>query len=275
MAARHTAAPSLPSGGEIGVLVIASVALYREGIVGALAARGRFDILGSAGTTDEIRDTITVRRPDVVVIDAAAPRSFDIVRYLRVEAPSIKIVAFGIDDCDSDILACAEAGIHGYVLRDGSMDDLVRAITSTIRGEIQCPPRVAASLFRRLAALAGSRDTLPRRWVGLTTREREVLTLLDAGLSNKQIASELRIGVSTVKNHVHRVLEKLHVDSRSAAVASLRVGLSERAAAALPQAPPLVPDSVLDPGTLGSRSSTQRSTSSPEPLFHPSTTSKP
>src|SRR5262245_61076949 len=121
MSAGQTAVPS--SAVHTCVVVIASVALYREGISSALVARGGFEILSSAATADEIRDAITARKPDVVVIDAAAPRSLDSVRYFRVEAPFCKIVAFGIEDCDSEILACAEAGIDGYVLRDGSMDD--------------------------------------------------------------------------------------------------------------------------------------------------------
>jgi DNA-binding NarL/FixJ family response regulator len=214
------------------VLVVASVALYREGIASSLAARGGFDILGSVASFAEARLVIATRPPDAMVIDAGAQRSFDFIQRLRIEAPSARIIAFGIEDCETDILACAEAGVSGYLLREGSMDDLAGVIVGAMRGEVACPPRVTASLFRRLASLAGSRDLLPGRWVSLTDREREVLSLLDAGLSNKQIATELHIELSTVKNHVHRVLEKLQVKSRSAAVATLRTGLADRRSAA-------------------------------------------
>src|SRR5438128_1552515 len=120
----------------ISVLVIASVRLYRDGICGSLAARAGFDVLGSAAAAADARPLIASRKPDVIVIDAAAHRSFEIVQRLRIEVPSAKIVAFGIEDCESDILACAEAGVNGYLLRDGSMDDLASAIGGAMRGEV-------------------------------------------------------------------------------------------------------------------------------------------
>lgn len=227
----RNAAPSRPSRATR-VLVFAGVALYREGIASSLAARGGFDVVGSVASFDDARLVIATHPPDVMVVDAATPRSFDLIQRLRAAAPSARIVAFGIEDCETDILACAEAGVSGYLLRDGSMDDLTAVIAGAMRGEVVCPPRVTASLFRRLASLASSRDLLPARWISLTDRERDVLSLLDAGLSNKEIATDLHIELSTVKNHVHRVLEKLNVKSRSAAVARLRTGLADRRAAA-------------------------------------------
>src|SRR4051794_4080209 len=89
----------------IAVLVVASVALYREGIVNSLAARKGLDVIGSATTLAEVRHLICTRRPDILVIDAAAPRSFELIQRLRLEAPSARVVAFGIEDCETDILA--------------------------------------------------------------------------------------------------------------------------------------------------------------------------
>lgn len=227
-ATQSSATPTCTLNSAVTVFVIAGVRLYREGISVSLAARGAVEVLGSAATADEARALVASRRPDVIVIDTATHRSFDIVQRLRAEAPSVRIVVFGVEDSESDILACAEAGVNGYVLRDASIEDLCQAIGRAMKGELLCSPHITASLFRRLGALAGSRDLLPGRWISLTGREREILALLDTGLSNKQIANELHIEISTVKNHVHRVLEKLHVDSRAAAVASLRGGLSKR-----------------------------------------------
>jgi len=228
MTVPRSSASTSPSNHRVTVLVIASVRLYREGISGSLVARGGVEVLGCAATADDARTLMAARQPDVIIIDTAAHRSFDMVQRLRAQAPTVRIVVFGVEDSESDILACAEAGVNGYVLRDGSIDDLGLAIARAMKGELLCSPQITASLFRRLGALAGSRDLLPGRWISLTAREREILALLDAGLSNKQMAIELHIEISTVKNHVHRVLEKLRVDSRSAAVASLRVGLSKR-----------------------------------------------
>src|SRR5439155_827652 len=105
--------------------------------------------------------------------------------------------------------------------REASIDDLVTVIESVARGEAICSPRVAAGLLRRVAALAaGHGGDLPR--AQLTNREREIVRLIDNGLSNKEIARALGIEVATVKNHVHNILEKLQVHRRGEAAARVR-----------------------------------------------------
>jgi DNA-binding NarL/FixJ family response regulator len=107
------------------------------------------------------------------------------------------------------------------VSREGSLEDLISALDSVSRGELLCPPRIAAGLRRRVAALAAARAPVGPRG-HLTRREAEVAGLIDAGLSNKQIAQRLCIEVPTVKNHVHNILEKLQVHRRGEAAAMLR-----------------------------------------------------
>jgi two-component system nitrate/nitrite response regulator NarL len=107
------------------------------------------------------------------------------------------------------------------VTPDGSLDDLASAVASVRRGEVLCSPGMAAGLFRRVAALARERGLDPIE-EKLTARELEVLRLIEEGRSNKEIASLLSIEVPTVKNHVHRILEKLHVHRRSEAAARAR-----------------------------------------------------
>ena len=123
------------------------------------------------------------------------------------------IVGFGLGDEAADALACAEAGLVGFVGREGTIDDLAAALAAALAGEVRCSPRVAALLCGRVATLARGRAAPAG---GLTSREREVAELVSEGLSNKQIALRLGIGPATVKNHVHAVLEKLHVARRGA-----------------------------------------------------------
>src|SRR5262249_26135221 len=115
----------------------------------------------------------------------------------------------------------AEAGIHGYVTRDGSVNDVVVAIQSAVRGEVACSPRVAALLFQRVATLSEATHGVQARPM-LTRRELEIAGLITEGLSNKEIARSLRISSATVKNHVHNVLEKLQIRRRGEAAARLR-----------------------------------------------------
>src|SRR5262249_10913963 len=141
--------------------------------------------------------------------------------------PQVRVIGFGVEEIEGEILACAEAGLAGYVPCDASLDDLVVRVESVLRGELLCTPRMAATLFHRLETQAGNGRGEPQA-VALTAREREVLRLIDGGLSNKEIAVRLRIEVSTVKNHVHKVLEKLNVTSRAQAAARLGTHVSSR-----------------------------------------------
>ena len=206
----------------IRVLVIAGVRLYREGMALNLDDREALNVVGSAATRAEALPLITAVQPAVVVLDMATDRSLDLVRAIKKADPRVKIVAFAVEEHEPEIIACAEAGVDGYVSCEGSMDDLTATITSVTRDELICSPRVAGTLLRRVGALASGVRS-PHATDGLTSRECEVLGLIDEGLSNKEIAVRLHIGVATVKNHVHNLLEKLHVASRLEAVSQLGV----------------------------------------------------
>jgi len=119
------------------------------------------------------------------------------------------------------VIACAEAGVSGYVTREASLDELTGVVESVARGESPCSPRISALLLRRVAETAGRRTETDaaRR---LTRREAEIVGLIDEGLSNKQIAGRLSIELATVKNHVHSILEKLQVERRAEAAARVR-----------------------------------------------------
>ena len=119
------------------------------------------------------------------------------------------------------MIAYPEVGATGYVTRDASATDLVKAVEHAANGEILCPPRIVGALFRRLAVLASERVPNPPLQ-RLTRREREVALLIGEGQSNRQIAEQLRIEVATVKHHVHNILEKLEVTRRSEAAARVR-----------------------------------------------------
>ena len=140
--------------------------------------------------------------------------------------PTYPLVALAIEDNDDDVVAWAEAGVSGLVTPNTALDGLTATLESVARGGARCSPRATAALFRRVAGLAGqylraaAGSEPPAR---LTPREREVIALIDRGLSNKQIASQMQIELATVKNHVHAILEKLHVERRGEAAAVARV----------------------------------------------------
>ena len=137
------------------------------------------------------------------------------------EVPGSYTVALALGETESEIIDWAEAGVSAYVTREASIDELVIVIERVTRGEVLCSPKVAGSLFRRVSALATGGQTSPAP-VRLTARERQIVDLINEGLSNKEIAGQLVIELATVKNHVHNVLVKLNVARRGEAAARVR-----------------------------------------------------
>src|SRR5262249_49422517 len=146
--------------------------------------------------------------PTLILLDVATNDGLTVARRLADVANGVHILGFAARAHDHDVLAYASAGITGFIPREASAQDLLDAVDHAVNGELLCSPRIAAALFKRLAALSSA----PKSNAGsaqLTGREREVVRFIDEGLSNKEIARVLSIKVSTVKNHVHNILEKL------------------------------------------------------------------
>lgn len=161
--------------------------------------------------------------PRVAILDIGVDAGLMGVRRLRAALRDVSVVALAIEDTDESVVAWAEAGVAGFVTRDTPLEGLMNTVECVAGGGTQCSPRATAALLRRLAELSNRGGSGPRAAL-LTPREREIVALIDRGLSNKEIASELHIELATVKNHVHSVLEKLQVDRRGAAAAAVRNG---------------------------------------------------
>jgi len=205
---------------RIRVMIVGDVRLYREGIAASLEHRADLDVVCTGPSSDAPRRLVDCD-PDVAVVDMASRDSTELIRRFSSATPHVRVVAFAIGETEHDILLCAEAGAAGYVASDGTLDDLVNTIRSVARGELLCSPRIAATLFRALRVQTPE-SGVDRLALTLTAREREIAPLIERGLSNKEIASQLHIEVATVKNHVHNLLEKLQVGSRGEAAAQLR-----------------------------------------------------
>lgn len=203
------------------VIIVTDVCLFREGLRGVLA-RSDLKVIASISPSEARTEFLEALRPDVILVDAATVRASEMVVHVTDVLPGTPVVAFAVAECDEEeVLACAEAGVAGFVERSATIDDLVTVLHSAARGEMSCSPRVAAVVFRQMARLSAYREVALHN-PGLTPREEEVVWLIEHGLSNKEIAQRLGIEVATVKNHVHNLLEKLHVRRRGDVAAVAR-----------------------------------------------------
>ncbi|MCC7052808.1 MAG: response regulator transcription factor [Gemmatimonadaceae bacterium] len=207
------------------VVLVVGVRLYREGLAVELGRDPRLDVVGQCGTPAEALAIVGATPPDVILVDIRTPQAFTLLRLLREQSAPVRVVAFAVAEDEDDIERCAEAGVAGFVTQDVSIDDIANAVIAARCGELNCSPRSAALLLRRLATLASrvSASRAPGDVLSqLTAREREILALLATGCSNKAIAGELHIETTTVKNHVHRILEKIGARTRIEAAARVR-----------------------------------------------------
>jgi two-component system nitrate/nitrite response regulator NarL len=204
----------------IRTFILVGVRLYREGLERFLQAHASVEVIGSSARPSEAIDRIHDLRPDVVLVDLGMVDGRSAARRIRM-ASEARVVALAVSETGAEVVAWAEAGMAGYVSRDGSLDDLVATIERASRGETLCPPTIMASVIERLAAHANGPSQLEDR-PQLTRREREIIGLIDQGLSNKEIARALSIALPTVKNHVHNILEKLQVRRRAEVPSVLR-----------------------------------------------------
>jgi DNA-binding NarL/FixJ family response regulator len=198
------------------IVVVDEYRILCDAVAQAIARQENYQVDTLSYNAEVVKQAKKLQ-PDVLVLNAfyQKDRVLNIIRSLSLENPSIKIVIMGVLDNGRDILDFVEAGAAGYVHYTSSLENLLTTIDLVISNKTMCSPDVAYSLFSRLAEL--SVRVKPNGANGkthLTSREMDVIDLIAEGRCNKEIANELLISISTVKNHVHNILEKLNLQRR-------------------------------------------------------------
>lgn len=207
--------------GPIRVVIVDDSPLYREALAGLLRAEASIQNVAFADHTGAVHQAIAFP-PTITLVNMASTGSLEVLRLLASPSAGGRVIAVGLQEVEEDVIACAEAGAAGCLLRSESFENLRELIWGIARGEAHCSPRVTTVLLKRIAALAGERRLRDGGLDSLTGREMEVLGLIEQNLANREIADQLCIEVRTVKNHVHNILAKLRVDRRSQAAAVFR-----------------------------------------------------
>lgn len=201
-----------PVPGRIRILMADDHAVVREGLVALVNRQPDMVVVAEAGNGREAVILWQEQHPDVVVLDLRMPELDGVgaIEQIRALDSRAKIIVLTTFDGDEDIYRGMRAGARAYLLKDAHKEELLDCIRRVHAGEIFMPSSIAAKLAERVAGEALSR------------REIEVLGLITGGQSNKEIGSHLHISETTVKTHVKNIFAKLHVTSRTEAIATAR-----------------------------------------------------
>jgi DNA-binding NarL/FixJ family response regulator len=211
---------------EISVLLAEDHALFRQGLRELLDDAG-LSVVGEA--SDGVTAVRLTRElhPDVVVMDLNMPRMDGIdatSEIMKAERPPVVLV-LTVSTTNDDVLDAIAAGASGYLLKDAAAEEIVNAVRNANAGSSTLSPTIAGAVVRRVREQSIASDQ-PEDLHALSDRETEILRLVAQGRDNTEIAHELYLSPSTVKNHVSSILDKLGVDSRvQAAVRAARAGI--------------------------------------------------
>jgi DNA-binding NarL/FixJ family response regulator len=164
-------------------------------------------------------------RPQVILMDVRMPvcDGIEATRKIKAELPETKVIMLTVSDDEDDLFEAISGGAHGYLLKDVRPEDLLERLDGALKGEAVIAPAMAQRILRAFVEQAHRRSRAGGSEQQLSPREREVLNLVTQGATNKEIADGLVISVGTVKNHIHSILDKLHLRNRAQIAAYARV----------------------------------------------------
>jgi len=208
-------------GAQIRVLVANDHALFRELLCLILSREGSIKIVGETVNGLQTIDVISNLKPDVVLLDTSMPKmdGIKVLTQIREKSPKTKVLVFSEAPEEAIIFKALKAGAKGYLSKDVSIHDLIKAIQAVHKGELWIERKMMARFFER-EAIPDSRgeETPAKPDEVLTPREKEVLSILAKGFSNKEIANALFISEKTVKSHLNNIFRKLKVSRRIKAI---------------------------------------------------------
>lgn len=204
------------------VLIADDHPLVRSGMRTLLTVEKDLEVVGEAATGEEAVTLAAALQPDVIVMDLRMPgiSGIEATRRILQDSPSIRILVVTLFEDDDSVFAALRAGARGYILKDASEVEVLRAIQAVSSGDAIFSATIAQRLINFFAAPRSAMQ--PLLFPDLTDREREILTLIAQGRSNAEIAQTLVISMKTVRNYISSIFSKLQVADRAQAIIRAR-----------------------------------------------------
>lgn len=214
---------------SLSVYLIAENRLLREALVRLFQNRAGICVVGESRYSESASEQVAASQCDVLLLDStAATLATTLIDELNENAPEIEIVLFGMDEDTDGFLRAVRCGVRGYVLKEASSAEIIAAVWAVAQGGAICPPRLCLSLFQFVSEESRQRSAMADHQacikLGLTYRQRQLVSLVARGLTNKEIAANLNLSEFTVKNHIHRIMKQVHAGNRQEAVDVVRAG---------------------------------------------------
>ena len=198
------------------VLLVDDHALVRNGIASLLVARN-IEVVGEASDGLEALHKARELNPDIILMDIKMPRcnGLEATRLIKAEMPQVKIIILTVSDDDEDLFEAIKSGAEGYLSKNIKAEEFYSLLSGVAKGEAAMSPLLAAKIIEEFARQASTKAGSTQSASVPTDREKDVLSLVATGASNKEIASTLMITENTVKYHLRHIMEKLQLKNRA------------------------------------------------------------
>lgn len=200
--------------------------MFREGVTNSLAGESDIAIVGEASTSEEAFNLTADLLPDVLLLDITMPGEggIEIARKVSAAYPVIQVIMLTASEDQDDLMNALKAGVRGYIVKGISAKELINAVRAVAGGGTYISPGMATILL-----LEFSQPDLPDPFSELTEREKQILKLVSAGLTNREIGEQIHLAEKTVKHYMTNILQKLHVRSRvEAALLAQKIELEKK-----------------------------------------------
>lgn len=210
---------------SIRILIVDDHPVTREGLHSALDLEDGVEVVGESASGEEAVEASTTLKPDIVFMDVRMPGmgGIEATKAIRQASPDSKVILFTVDETRASISEAIQAGVSGYLLKDASAEELVKAARLAMEGKAVIHPQLTRAFIEEVQ-FAEKRPDVP----ALSAREKEILQKVAYGATTKEVAHDLGISPHTVKTHLERIFEKLGANDRAQAVAiAIRSGVVE------------------------------------------------